>query len=272
LLVLWLHLGLLLIIQQNVDVDLLEIEKQALIIEQSKQMAKNLRLDDSENIEFASERPKAHLTITEYDSVFEVMDDCSGSKDLYELSRNAWVAIGDQACVLAVKNGSIKVEQGEDGKLTLSLRAIINDDRSIPFYHLGIWCARLRKVLPNRYGKSIYTKPQELPITGDTRDQAIKAVDTYVKSYYKSSTQNSQWVLRNAKFRQEPATEAQIQVLRKRFGMKVVDGSLTKGQAMNLFARMQEGQGKIWRKQAENRRAVALEIEERAKAGLLRRK
>jgi len=79
-------------------------------------------------------------------------------------------------------------------------------------------------------------------------------------------------VLRNAKFRQEPATEAQIQVLRKRFGMKVVDGSLTKGQAMNLFARMQEGQGKIWRKQAENRRAVALEIEERAKAGLLRRK
>lgn len=54
--------------------------------------------------------------------------------------------------------------------------------------------------------------------------------------------------------------------------MKVVDGSLTKGQAMNLFARMQEGQGKIWRKQAENRRAVALEIEERAKAGLLRRR
>ncbi|KAG2176795.1 hypothetical protein INT44_007459 [Umbelopsis vinacea] len=231
------------------DVDLLEVEKQALVIEQSKLMAKNLRLDDSENIEFGSERPTAHLTITEYDSVFEVMDDCSGSKDLYELSRNAWVAVGDQAYVLAVKSGSIKVEQ-ED----------------------GVWGAKLRKVLPNRFGKSIYTKPQELPITGDTRDQAIKAVDTYVKSYYKSNTPNSQWVLRNAKFRQEPATEAQIQVLRKRFGMKVVDGSLTKGQAMNLFARMQEGQGKIWRKQAEHRRAAALEIEERAKAGLLRRK
>ena len=98
-----------------------------MIIEKSKEMAKNLRLDDTETIELDSERPKAHLTITEYDSVFEVMDDCSGSKDLYELSRNAWVAIGDQTYVLAVKSGSIKVEQGEDGKLTRSLQNIIDD-------------------------------------------------------------------------------------------------------------------------------------------------
>jgi hypothetical protein len=53
--------------------------------------------------------------------------------------------------------------------------------------------------------------------------------------------------------------------------MSVVDGTLTKGQAMNLFARLQEGQGKIWRRQAESRKAKALEIEVRAKAGLLRR-
>jgi hypothetical protein len=78
--------------------------------------------------------------------------------------------------------------------------------------------------------------------------------------------------MRNAKFRQDPATDAQIQVLRRKFGMKVVDGALTKGQAMNLFARLQEGQGKIWRRQADARRAKALEIEARAKAGLLRRK
>lgn len=53
--------------------------------------------------------------------------------------------------------------------------------------------------------------------------------------------------------------------------MSVVDGTLTKGQAMNLFARLQEGQGKIWRRQAESRKAKVFEIEVRAKAGLLRR-
>jgi len=230
------------------DVDLLEVEKQAQIIEESKQIAKNMPLDEPDAVE-GGELPKAHLTITEYDSIFEVVDDCSGSKDLHQISQNAWVGVGGDVFVLSVRNGSIKVEKRDD----------------------GVWCAKQRKVISTRNGKTIYAKAKELPITGDTHDQAIRAVDTYVKKYYKPDSPNALWARRNARFRQEPATDAQIRVLKQKFGMSVVDGHLTKGQAMNLFARLQEGQGKIWRRQAEIRKAKALEIETRAKAGLLRR-
>jgi ATP-dependent helicase IRC3 len=100
----------------SLDIDLLEVEKQAQIIEESKHVARNMPLDAPEELEDArSESPKAHLTITEYDSIFEVVDDCSGSKALHQVSHNAWVGIGDEAYVLGIKNGSIKVERREDG-------------------------------------------------------------------------------------------------------------------------------------------------------------
>lgn len=108
-------------------------------------------------------------------------------------------------------------------------------------------------------------------MTADSRDQAIKAMDTYLNNYYKADPTNSMWIKRNARYRQEPATEAQIRVLKKRFGVTLSEGTLTKGQAMNLFARMQEGQGRIWRRQAESRMKQISEHEERVKAGVLRR-
>lgn len=251
-----------------VDVDLLEVEKQAQIIEESKQIAKNMPLDEPDAVE-GGELPKAHLTITEYDSIFEVVDDCSGSKDLHQISQNAWVGVGGDVFVLSVRNGSIKVEKRDDGNVPLLLTDIYVVLTHV--IHVGVWCAKQRKVISTRNGKTIYAKAKELPITGDTHDQAIRAVDTYVKKYYKPDSPNALWARRNARFRQEPATDAQIRVLKQKFGMSVVDGHLTKGQAMNLFARLQEGQGKIWRRQAEIRKAKALEIETRAKAGLLRR-
>jgi hypothetical protein len=75
-----------------------------------------LPLDQSTSSESDINRPTAHLTITEYDSIFEVVDDCSGTKDLYRISHNAWVSVGHDIYILSIKGGSIKLEKGDDGQ------------------------------------------------------------------------------------------------------------------------------------------------------------
>jgi ATP-dependent helicase IRC3 len=98
-----------------IDVDLLDVERQAQCMESVEDTIKNVSLDHSEYVDNSEKRPTARLTITEYDSIFEVVDDCSGSTQLHNVSRNAWVAVGDDIYVLAIKDGSIKLERRDDG-------------------------------------------------------------------------------------------------------------------------------------------------------------
>lgn len=87
----------------------------------SKVDKSSLPLDQSANSEADINRPTAHLTITEYDSIFEVVDDCSGTKDLHRISHNAWVSVGDNVYILSIKGGSIKVEKDNDGQCKLNV-------------------------------------------------------------------------------------------------------------------------------------------------------
>lgn len=60
---------------------------------------------------------------------------------------------------------------------------------------------------------------------------------------------------RDAKFRKEPASPAQLSLLKKRIGSEdVALKNLTKGQAMNMLARLFEGAGKRWKIKEEKLR------------------
>lgn len=85
-------------------------------------------------------------------------------------------------------------------------------------------------------------------MVADTRSQAVRAADTWIQQYLTSRGQGSLLSLlsRNAKFRQHPASESQMQVLEKKYKIKT-DRELTKGQAMDLLVRLQHGQSKVWR-------------------------
>ncbi|KAF7728368.1 hypothetical protein EC973_006176 [Apophysomyces ossiformis] len=230
--------------------DVLEMEKQSIEQEKKRDTPQVLPLDKeiSDISDFLDNQITPYgikLKVTEYDDLGEFMVDCSGSPGLRVASYNSWVAIGENRCALSIMTkGTILLDRKD-----------------------GIWQGEFLPETKMRGKRKIYWRKQKLPLRADTRNAAIHGADTWIqqKLLQEKAKHLLSFISRNARFRKQPASDAQMKVLAGYH----FDAELTKGQAMDLFTRIKYGQGKVWREELKHLKEKQLE-KERKRITLLR--
>ena len=176
------------------------------------------------------------LVFTEYDSVYDLIDDTSGDRHIRGLSQFAWVMVGPARFVLSAQDGSYlaieggSTEQDAEFSVTYTQRmtkeAMDASNTSSPFM-------RPRKVA-----------------TSVTFSDAIHAADTF-------ASQRLPWRIIHAgqAWRRLPATDAQLAFLNK---MRPMDSQLdsnmvTKGKATDMISKIKFG-AKGWFNKLEAKR------------------
>ncbi|KAG1054722.1 hypothetical protein G6F43_003278 [Rhizopus delemar] len=183
------------------------------------------------------------LRITEYDSLQELMTDLSTRVEIKDASKNSWVHIGDDKCVLHVlSKGYLILEHS----------------------HEGIWQGYF-KYEHNQF----YAKPHRIPLQSDHLADAIRAADTWVQKKFSSGYIFRQ-LARTAPFRKMPMSEAQRQAIEKH--KLDVPPTLSKGQAMDLLTKLKFGQLGLWKKEYMAQVKAQKEEQRRQQAAELKRK
>lgn len=161
------------------------------------------------------------VTFTDYDSVFDLIEDTTGEHHIRAMSPYAWVCIGQDRWILTNSNGSyiklernFKEEAGDDQFLITEVAALSPAISKSPF-------AKARKI-----AKAL------------TLDDAIHAADTYASKKYPF-----QFISRSQKWRNTPATEGQLAFLNKLRPQKdqLAPESLTKGKAGDMITKVKHG-------------------------------
>ncbi|KAL1925412.1 uncharacterized protein VTP21DRAFT_295 [Calcarisporiella thermophila] len=182
------------------------------------------------------------VTLTEYQSPYEIIEDCSGAHHLHHLTPLNWLSVGDGAYILSLVGCVLRLEKEKD----------------------GIYRARCKRWYQKKDGSRVYHRPQRIPVEADTLESAIKGCDTWVKRNIGAHA--SKFAKRQSSYMRQPATPKQLDAL-KRMGVKLSmdqeKASITKGQAMNLLARLMEGAGKAWREVERDKRREEKERERR---------
>ncbi|KAI0651935.1 P-loop containing nucleoside triphosphate hydrolase protein [Trametes meyenii] len=187
--------------------------------------------------------PKS-ITYIDYDDPFILADQASGDPNIRKLSQNAWVRCGEDIYILeCLGKGYIRVEPTKDAE----------DGARFHAHHtpatLPTGTAYMLKISPFRRSQKI--------LSAGTLADAVRGCDTYAeKKILKGSA--ARGLLRTAKWRWEPATDAQKQFLMKRWKARTVFNledasrkapaasekdlrSLRKGEAANMITRLKHG-------------------------------
>lgn len=198
------------------------------------------------------------------------------------MSRNAWVNVGAGAFVLTCKKIAFRIEKSEDG-LYRCFKRVTMDNRGLEQQQKQQRRQSHKKgKLSEGSGTAMFmTKANELPIQSDTLEDCFHGVDTWITK----NLGNFPEVSRFAKWRKRPASESQLNFLRKlgydhdplddigggseddagdddgesggsilakelemtqRKRKEVAAKSLTMGQAANMITRLVHGAGKRW--------------------------
>ncbi|CAD6452756.1 9bb38c06-0a4a-4c30-a495-fa6d03d8eb7b [Sclerotinia trifoliorum] len=177
------------------------------------------------------------VSFTDYDSVYDLIEDTSEERHIRTISSFAWVCVGPDRYVLSSANGShIKIEkvlQGQKQKFVVTETAAL---------------ASLRATK----SKSPFAKPREL-VTTETMLDAVHAADTYASKRFPL-----QFISRRAAWRNGPATEGQLMFLNKIRPQddQLTSADLTKGKAGDMITKLKHGaKGRFSSLEAERRRA-----------------
>ncbi|KAL2159873.1 hypothetical protein VTH06DRAFT_2006 [Thermothelomyces fergusii] len=184
--------------------------------EKAREAQARQRLTDAE-----STGRSYRVTLTEYDSVFDLIADTSGEKHIRAISPNAWVQVGPERFIL---NGL--------GKTYIRLERVPNAKPGDPSFRA--WEVR---GLPPGVSKSPYAAPREL-LSALTFADAVHGCDKYASESYPS------YLIRaRLPWRQAPATEEQLKFLNK---LRPADkqlgpGDVTKGRAADMITKIKHG-------------------------------
>ncbi|OMP82191.1 putative mitochondrial ATP-dependent helicase irc3 [Diplodia seriata] len=162
---------------------------------------------------------RSKVTITEYSSIHELLDDTSPDQNIRRISHYTWVCVGEERFMLACnQNGHIVVERNEEGAFTVKYT------KAIP-----VW---LRSK-----GAPPFQKPQ-LIAKAETLEHAIHSADTFA-----AETFPLVFIDKWAPWRKNPASEAQVEFLNKRRDQdhQLTPEDITKGRAMDMITRIRHG-------------------------------
>lgn len=182
-------------------------------------------------------RPSANVTFTDYDNVNDLIEDTSGERHIRALSPFAWVEIGEERYILSSSSGDF---------LTIK--------RGPAQYEVVLTQKLPLDCIPTVSGKtkSPYMKPR-LIATSVNFEGAVSAADTLAKERFAFEIVN-----KHARWRQKPATQAQVDMLNKFRGEdeKLTVDSITKGRAGDQITKMKHGaKGRFDRFMARKKKA-----------------
>ncbi|KAG9241508.1 DEAD/DEAH box helicase-like protein [Calycina marina] len=231
------------------DITVVDAIKQEKILEaQRKQGAGKASKPSSGSVWTAPQQ----ITFTDYETVFDLLEDTSGEQHIRALSLHAWVCVGNSRYVLYNSTGTyLKISrEAED---PLSKEFIVTETVAI------------RKP-PGLKPKAPFMLPR-LVARAPTFTGAVHAADTFAKKKYPA-----QFILKNQLWRNSPATEGQIIFLNK---LRQQDDQLktkdiTKGKAGDMITKMKHGaKGRFSTLEADKKRlakaTMKLEQEEALK-------
>lgn len=206
-------------------------------------------------------KSQRNVTFTDYDSVYDLIDDTSADRHIRGISALSWVLVGETRYVLSGQNGEYLTIQtspacGSSGEL------------------IKVWYTQKIGEEAYQSGKSPFMRPR-LVAESETLSDAVHAADTF-------ATRRFAWqFLQHAQaWRKKPATEGQLMFLNK---FRDTDDHLTadrisKGKAGDMitklkfgakgwFGRLEAAKRKEGRLQGRVQEAAALREREQVKVG-----
>jgi len=206
---------------------------------QDRKEAENLRkqkVDEVSRPQPNNSQPVSRtVTFTDYDSVFDLIEDTSGEHHIRRLSLHAWVCVSDDKYILANSNGSyIKLERAQN-------------EQSGRAEYLVTETVALNRAI----SKAPFMRPRTIA-RAITFADAVHAADTFASKRYPF-----QFISRRQAWRNRPATEGQLSFLNK-LRPKIEQLSaedLTKGKAGDMITKVKHGaKGRFASIEADKRR------------------
>lgn len=176
----------------------------------------------------STQRPQRDISFTDYESVYDLIDDTSAERHIRGISALAWVLVGENRYVLSTQNGdyvTIETPSATDEKGALVL----------------VWYTQ--KVPPSgpedvqHRGKSPFMRPRQVAKC-ETFSDAVRAADTFASSRFPGA-----FVQHTQAWRKKPATEGQLMLLNKYrdMGNQLTAELISKGKATDMITKIKFG-------------------------------
>ena len=179
------------------------------------------------------------MTFTDYDSIYDLIDDTSGEKHIRSISKLAWVMVGQNRYVLSSQGGDyVTIECSDVGTCTTFL---IIYTQKVPEKDLP----------PGSKAKSPYMRPRVIA-NSDTFLNAVHAADTFALTKFPWN-----FVHQGQAWRRRPATEGQLAFINKLRPMadQLTEDMISKGKATDMISKIKFGaKGRFSKLEAEKKR------------------
>jgi ATP-dependent helicase IRC3 len=161
------------------------------------------------------------VTFTDYDSVFDLIEDTTGERHIRSISQYAWVQVAEQRYILTTATGRY---------LKLDLKIADQEDDALYI---------VSEVVPLKIpGAKSPFKSARLVAKAETFQNAVYGADTYAKANYPHA-----FISKHQSWRKGPATQGQLDFLNK---LRPRDDALTpeditKGKAGEMITKIKHG-------------------------------
>lgn len=193
--------------------------------------------DHSPDTSIPSQR--STITFTDYDSVYDLIDDTSGERHIRGISQLAWVTVGQNRYVLSTQSGDyLTIECLDVGSST---RFSVTYTQKVPE----------RDRSPESKAKSPYLRPRVIA-ESSTLSDAIHAADTFAVTKFPWT-----FVHKGQAWRSRPATEGQLAFINKLRPMaeQLTGDMMSKGKATDMISKIKFGaKGWFSKLEAEKKR------------------
>lgn len=182
---------------------------------------------------------RSTITFTDYDSVYDLIDDTSGERHIRGISQLAWVMVGQNRYVLSTQSGDyLSIKCSDVGSSTsfsvIYTQKVPERDRS-----------------PESKAKSPYMHPRVIA-NSETFSDAVHAADTFaLRKFPWTLVHNGQ------DWRKMPATEGQLVFINKLRPMadQLTADMISKGKATDMISKIKFGaKGWFSKLEAEKKR------------------
>ncbi|KAH0534024.1 hypothetical protein FGG08_007371 [Glutinoglossum americanum] len=226
-----------------------------------EQRHEEMRVQEEQSMDLANLASRTHphskdhtteLLFTDYDSVFDLIEDTSGERHIRAMSPLAWVQVAPEKYVLSPQSGE-----------TLIIERVMDEN---------YYTVLERRKVPSKYwrrpSEPIYARPRIIATTERFED-AIHAADTYATGVFERT-----FITTNQNWRRRPATEAQVAFL-NRFRDRndpLTPATVTKGKAADMITKITNGaRGRFGEIESQKRRITREALKKEQLEGLRRR-
>ena len=166
-----------------------------------------------------SEAPRS-VSFTDYESVYDLIDDTSGDRHIRGISQLAWIQATPDRYILTFHNNSFL--------------SITRDDKSTPPFQVMF----TEKMWASEATKSPFKRPRKIA-DADTLSDAVHAADTFASEHGQRNL-----MYQFASWRRQPASDGQLQFLskvQKTTLQEMQKKGITKGKAADMISKIKFG-------------------------------